>query len=112
VEEFKYLGSILTSSGYTEKDIRVRIGMARSALNKLKKLLTGGLKLELKKILVKTFVWIVAIYGSETWTIKKTDATRLDAFEMWIWRRLVKVKWTDNKTNAEVLNLVKEKRAC
>ena len=52
------------------------------------------------------------MYGSETWTIKKTDATRLDAFEMWIWRRLVKVKWTDNKTNAEVLNLVKEKRAC
>jgi len=52
------------------------------------------------------------MYGSETWTIKKADATRLEAFETWVWRRLVKVKWTDKKTNAEVLNLVKEKRVC
>ena len=110
VEEFKYLGSILSSSWYSEKDIRVRIGMAKSAYNKLKKLLIGGLKLEVKKILVKTLVWSVAMYGSETWTIKKVDATR-QAFEMWVWRRLVKVKWTDKKTNAEVLNLVKEKKS-
>jgi len=40
------------------------------------------------------------MYGSETWTIKKTDATRLEVFEMWVWRRLVKVKWTDKKTVA------------
>ena len=45
--------------------------MAKGDLNKLKKLLTGGLKLQLKKLLVKTFVWSVAMYGSETWTIKK-----------------------------------------
>jgi len=54
VEEFKYLGSILSSSGYSKKDIRVRIGMAKSAFNKLNKLLIGGLKLEVKKRLVKT----------------------------------------------------------
>ena len=66
VEKFKYLGSILSSSGYSEKDICVRIGMAKSAFNKLKKLLTGGLKLEVKKRLVKTLVWSVAMYGSET----------------------------------------------
>jgi len=41
---------------------------------------------------------------------KKADATRLEAFEMWVWRRLVKVKWTDKKINAEVLNLAKEKK--
>jgi len=51
------------------------------------------------------------MYGSETWTIKKADGTRLGAFETWVWRRLVKVKWTDKKTNAEVLNLVKEKKS-
>ena len=108
VEEFKYLGSILSSSGYTEKDIRVRIGMAKSAFNTLKKLPTGGLKLEVKKRLVKTLVWSMAMYGSETWTKKKADATRLEAFEMWVWRRLEKVKWADKKTNAEVLNLVNQ----
>jgi len=47
----------------------------------------------------------------KTSTIKKADATRLEAFEMWVWRRLEKVKWTDKKTNAEVLNLVKEKKS-
>jgi len=59
VEELKYLGSILSSSGYSEKDIRVRIGMVKSAFNKLKKLLIGGLKLEVKKRLVRPWfgVW-------------------------------------------------------
>jgi len=51
------------------------------------------------------------MYGSETWTIKKADATRLELFEMWVWKWLVKVKWTDKKTNAEVLNLLKEKKS-
>jgi len=86
--------------------------MAKSAFNKLTKLLLGGLKLEVKKRLVKTLVWSVAMYGAETLTIKKADATSLEAFEMWVWRRLMKLKWTDKKTNAEVLNLVKEKRVC
>ena len=111
VEEFKYLGSILSSSGYSEKNIRVRIGMAKSSFNKLKQLLIGGLKLEVKKRLVKTLVWSVARYGSETWSIKKDDAARLEAFEMWVWRRMKKVKWTVKKTNAEVFNLVNEKKS-
>jgi len=45
--------------------------------------------------LVKTLVWGVAMYGSEIWTIKKPGATRLEAFEIWVWWRLVKLKWTD-----------------
>jgi len=49
--------------------------------------------------------------GAETWTMKKADATRLNACEMWVWRRLVKVKWTNKKTNAEVLHHVKEKKS-
>ena len=48
------------------------------------------------------------MYGSETWTIRKADATRLEAFEMWVWRKMEKVKWTDKKINVEVLSIVKE----
>jgi len=70
VEESTYLRSILSSSRCSTKDNSVRIGMAKSGFSKLKKLLIGGLKLEVKKRLVKTFVWSVAMYGSETWTIK------------------------------------------
>ena len=111
VEEFKYLGSILSSSGYSEKDIRVRTGMAKSAFNKLKQLLMRGLKLEVKKSLVKTLVWSGAMYGSEPWSIKKADAARLVVFDMWDWRRMEKVKWTDKKTSVEVFNLVNEKKS-
>jgi len=52
------------------------------------------------------------MYGSQTWTTKEAYAIRLEAFEMCVWRKLEKVKWTDKKTNEEVSNLVKEKRAC
>ena len=108
VEEFKYLGSLISANGYSEKDIRVRIAMAKTTFSKLKTVLTGGLKQELKKRLVKTLVWSVIMYGSETWTLKKTDVSRLEAFEMWVWRKMENVKWTDKMTNVDVLKLVNE----
>jgi len=52
----------------------------------------------------------VALYGSETWSVKKADTARLEAFEMWVSRRMEKVKWMDKKTNVEVFNLVNDKK--
>ena len=52
----------------------------------------------------------LVLYGSETRTMQKEDIKRLEAFEMWLWRRIMKVKWTEHKTNEEVLEMVKEKR--
>ena len=51
------------------------------------------------------------MYGAETWTMRKEDIRRLEAFEMWIWRRMEKISWTKHVTNEEVLNLVEEKRS-
>jgi hypothetical protein len=59
---------------------------------------------------VKTFLWSVALYGSEAWTIGKVDQKRLEAFERWCWRRLLKIKWTDKIRNEEVYRRIEEER--
>ena len=57
---------------------------------------------------MKCLVWSVALHAAETWTLTQTDRRRLEAFEMWIWRRMEKISWLDKVTNGEVLRTVKE----
>ena len=90
--------------------MKCRIAMAKEAFALRKELLTNRLSMELKKKLVQTVVWPVLMYGCETWTIKKEEAKRLEAFEMWTWRKLAKVSWTERKTNEEVLKMVGAQR--
>ena len=97
VKDFKYLGSYLSENAYTEKDTRVRTGMAKNVFTHLKPILTGGLRQTTKKKLV----WSVATYAAETWTINKAKKKRLEAMKMWVWK-MEKVKWTDKLTNEEV----------
>ena len=52
---------------------------------------------ELRKRLVKSFVWSVTLYSAVTWTLRRNEQKRLEVFEMWIWRRMERIKWTDNK---------------
>ena len=65
----------------------------------------------LKKRLVKCLVWPVALYGCETWTLRKAEIDKLKAFEMWIWRRMEGVSWRDKKSNEQVLQDVGEERS-
>ena len=85
--------------------------MGKEAFTKRKELLREGLNRKLKKRMVKTLIWSMMLYGAETWTIRKEDIKRLEAFEMWIWRRMKTISWTTRVTNEEVLNLVEEKRS-
>ena len=110
VKKFRYLGVQIADDGKCEAEIRVRIAMAKEAFYKRKELLTNSLKRDIKKKIVKTIVWTVALYGAETWTLKEEDIRRLNALEMWIWRRMEKISWTDKKTNEEVLRMVGEKQ--
>jgi len=59
---------------------------------------------------VKVSVWSVALYGSEPWTLQKRDVERLEAFEVWIWRRMMRMSWTERKTNEEMLEAVGTQR--
>jgi hypothetical protein len=110
VEQFKHLGSLVTKDAYCTKEIRARIAMAKAAFTKKTPLFTGKLSLELRKKLVKCYIWSIALYGAETWTLRKADRKYLESFEMWCWRRMEKIKWTEKITNEEVLSRVDEKR--
>jgi hypothetical protein len=68
------------------------------------------LDLELRKKLVKCYVWSIALYGAETWTLRAVDLKHLESFEMWSWRRMEKISWTDHVRNEYVLLGVKEQR--
>jgi hypothetical protein len=84
--------------------------MAKVSFNNSKELLTKDLKKDLKKRMVKTLVWPVALYSCETWIMKKEVVDKLNAFEMWVWRRMEKVSLQDKKINEEVLAAVGEER--
>jgi len=66
------------------------------------------LDLKLRKKLVKCYIWNIALYGAETWTPRAVDQKHLESFEMWCWRRMEKICWTDHVRNEEVLLIVKE----
>jgi len=110
VECFKYLGSMLTNDGSCPCEIKSRIAMEKPALNKKKILFTSKLNLNLRKKLVKCCIWSMALYGAETWTLQAEDQIYLESFEMWCWRRMEKISWTDHVRNEEVLLRVNEHR--
>ena len=80
VESFKYLGSILTNDGRCTCEIKCRIARAKAAFNKKRTLFTSTLDLELRKKLVKCYIWSIASYGAETWTLRAADQKRLESF--------------------------------
>ena len=102
VESFKYLGSMLTNDGRRTCEIKCRFAMTKAAFNKKRALSTGTLDVELRKKLVKCYVWSMALHGAETWTLRATDQKRLESFEMWC-RRRMEISWTDHVRNEEVL---------
>ena len=93
-----------------EQEIKRRIGIAKEAFRKKKHVFCGSFSKELRKRLIKCFVWSIVLYGAETWTLRKSDQKRLEAFEMWVWRRMEKVSWVERKSNDEVLARVGERK--
>jgi len=69
------------------------------------------MNLDLKKKIVKCTIWSVVLYGAKTWTMTQADKERLEAFEMWIRRRMLKISWVDKVSNAEVLQKVQENKS-
>jgi hypothetical protein len=81
---------------------KCRIVMAKAAFNKKKNHFTSTLDLNLSKKLVKCYIWSMALYGVETWAVGKVDQTYLESFEMWRWRIIEKISWTDRVTDKVV----------
>ena len=107
VDSFVFLGAKITSDSTCEKEIRRRIAMGKCAVGKLMKIwkdrgVTKGTKVKL----VKALVFPIVTYGSETWVIKKEERRRLDAFELWCWRRLLRISWKAKKINRWILEKI------
>lgn len=104
VEKFKYLGTWISNNLDPEIEIRSRIEQARATFNVMRSFLCNpALTLSLRYRFVKCYVHSVLLYGCEAWTLKVNTINRLEAFEMWILRRLLKIPWTAHVTNEEVL---------
>ena len=104
VDDFVYLGSLTNWDGRQDKEIRRRIAIAYTNMRKLKKLLTNmQISMTLRKRFVKCYIWSTLLYGCEIWNISCQTRMRLEAFEMKIWRYVLKVSWTQRITNEEIL---------
>ena len=102
VGSFKYLVCKISSKTNCCQEVKQRIAMAKEAFNRKRSIFRGPLEKELRKRLVKCFVWSVVLYGAETWTLRQNEQNQLEAFEMSVWRRMERVKWTDKIKNAVV----------
>ena len=111
VEDFKYLGSIKAEDSTCSKDIRARIGMAKQKMVQLNNVWKDrGMPNSLKLKLLKCLIWPVVLYGCEAWTCRKADEKKLEAAEMWFYRRLLRVSWKEKRTNNSILEQLSVER--
>ena len=104
VADFIFLSSKITADGDCSREIKRRLLLGRKVMTNLDSLLkTRDVTLPTKVHLVKAMVFLVVIYGCESWTIKKAEHRRTDAFELWCWRRLLRVPWTARRSNESIL---------
>ena len=95
VTDFIFLGSKITADGDCSHEIKRHFLLGRKAMTKLDSMLKSrDITLPTKVHLVKAMFFPVVMYGCESWTIKKAEHQRIDAFELWCWRRLLRVPWT------------------
>ena len=104
VRDFIFLGSEITADGDCSHEIKRNLLLGRKAMTNLdSKLKSRDITLPTKVHVVKAMIFPVVIYGCESWTIKKTEHRRIDAFELWCWRRLLRVPWTARGSNQSIL---------
>ena len=97
-------GSKITEDGDCSHEIKRRLLLRRKVMTYLVSILKSrDITLSTKVHLVKAMVFPVIMYGCESWTIKKAECRRIDAFELWCWRRLLRVPWTAKKSNQSIL---------
>ena len=113
VSDFIFGGSKITADGEYSHEIKRRLLLGRKAMTKLDSILksrdiTLPTKVWLSNI-VKTMVFPEVMYGRESWTIKKAECQRVDAFEVWCWRRLWRVPWTTRRSNQSILKEISPK---
>ena len=108
MKEYCYLGRRITEDGRSVSDIKNRLAQARRVFDSKRDLLESSIDLGVKKRFLKTPVWSVALYRSETWTVGAQERKRIEAFAMWCYRRMLKIRLEDHVTNETVLQMMGE----
>ena len=104
VADFNFLGSKITADGDWSHEIKRHLLLGRKGMTNLDSILKSrDITLPTKVRLVKAMVFPVVMYGRESWTIKKAEHQRIDAFELWCWRRLLRVPWTARRSKQSIL---------
>ena len=104
VSDFIILGSKITADGDCSHDIKRRLLLGRKVMTNLDSILKGrDITLPTKVHLVKAMVFPVVMYGCESWTVRKAECQIIDAFELWCWRRHLRVPWTARRSNQSIL---------
>ena len=104
VTDFIFLGSKITADGDCSHEIKRHLLLGRKAMTNLDSILKSiDITILTKVHIVKAMVFPVVMYGCESWTIKKTQCRRNDAFELWCWRRLLRVPWTARRSDKSIL---------
>ena len=104
VADFIFLGSKITADGDCSHEIKRRFLLGRKVMTNLDSILKSrDISLSTKVHLVKAIVFPVVMYGCESWAIKKAECQRIDAFEVWCWRRLLRIPWTARRSNRSIL---------
>ena len=107
VADFIFWGSNITADGDCSHEIKRHLLLGRKTMTNLDSILKSrDITLPKKVHLVKAMVFPVVTYGCETWTIKKAECRRIDAFELWCWRRLLRVPWTVRRSNQSILKKI------
>ena len=102
--EFILGGSKITADGDCSHEIKRRLLLGRKVMTNLDSIFKSrDITLPTKVHLVKAMVFPVVTYGCESWTVKKAERQRIDAFELWCWRRLLRVPWTERRSNQSIL---------
>ena len=104
VSDFILLGSKITADGDCSHEVKRRLFLGRKVMTNLDSILKSrDIILSTKVCLVKAMVFPVVMYGCESWTVKKAECRKMDAFELWCWRRLLRVSWTARRSNQSIL---------
>ena len=102
--DFIFLGSKITGDGDCSHEIKRQLLLGRKVMTNLDSILKSiDITLPIKVCLVKAMVFPVVMYGCESWTIKKAEGRRIDTFELWCWRRFLRVPWTARRSNQSIL---------
>uniref|UniRef100_A0A8B9XJ94 Reverse transcriptase domain-containing protein n=1 Tax=Bos mutus grunniens TaxID=30521 RepID=A0A8B9XJ94_BOSMU len=110
--DFIFGGSKITADGECSHEIKRRLLLGRKVMTNLDSILKSrDITLSTKVHLVKAMVFPVVMYGYESWTIKKAECRRIDAFELWCWRRLLRVPWTARRSNQSILKEISPGRS-